>query len=80
MSEDNPPHYRLDPSDRLNGLGGRRKRPKKVTDGEPHGRGLQDVVKLKAPSPPGEKLCSPSLLIPLSSFPPLPRPLCVSPL
>lgn len=30
MSEDNHSHYRLDPSDRLNGLGQRRKRPKKV--------------------------------------------------
>ncbi|XP_035482161.2 ankyrin-2b isoform X8 [Scophthalmus maximus] len=29
MSEDNHSHYRLDPSDRLNGLGQRRKRPKK---------------------------------------------------
>ncbi|XP_026186409.1 ankyrin-2b isoform X7 [Mastacembelus armatus] len=29
MSEDNHSHYRLDPSDRLNGLGQRKKRPKK---------------------------------------------------
>ncbi|XP_068612264.1 ankyrin-3-like [Brachionichthys hirsutus] len=29
MSEDSHAHYRLDPSDRLNGLGQRRKRPKK---------------------------------------------------
>ncbi|XP_077961942.1 ankyrin-2b isoform X11 [Gasterosteus aculeatus] len=29
MSDDNHSHYRLDPSDRLNGLGQRRKRPKK---------------------------------------------------
>ncbi|XP_029382689.1 ankyrin-2b isoform X2 [Echeneis naucrates] len=29
MSEDNHSHYRLDPSDRLSGLGQRRKRPKK---------------------------------------------------
>ncbi|XP_069374495.1 ankyrin-2b isoform X7 [Paralichthys olivaceus] len=29
MSEDNHSHYRLDPNDRLNGLGQRRKRPKK---------------------------------------------------
>lgn len=32
MSEDNHSHYRLDPSDRLNGLGQRRKRPKKVIE------------------------------------------------
>lgn len=30
MSEDNHSHYRLDPSDRLSGLGQRKKRPKKV--------------------------------------------------
>lgn len=32
MSEDNHSHYRLDPSDRLNGLGQRRKKPKKVEE------------------------------------------------
>ncbi|XP_076744906.1 uncharacterized protein LOC143420650 [Maylandia zebra] len=32
MSEDSHSHYRLDPSDRLNGLGQRRKRPKKARD------------------------------------------------
>ncbi|KAI9545805.1 hypothetical protein NQZ68_033937 [Dissostichus eleginoides] len=43
MSEDNPPHYRLDPSDRLNGLGGRRKRPKKGGEEEYGSGGEQEL-------------------------------------
>lgn len=43
MSEDNHSHYRLDPSDRLNGLGQRKKRPKKVKVEVPMGlRGKQE--------------------------------------
>ncbi|CAB1452661.1 unnamed protein product [Pleuronectes platessa] len=43
MSEDNHSHYRLDPNDRLNGLGQRRKRPKKMMQGvqcKPEGFGF----------------------------------------